>query len=217
MSLSAWWKRWKSASSPEEDELEAQRQLMPKESALLATEPIRRSNGGAGEVTINSSMRRASLVHAGGLSSVDAADAAVQNSVPERRAYIAERAQRFLPSGTVIRQIFGAQRAFPVPLTLIRVIVTPLMGWRVVAVADDAIYVLDATFWLSWRPTRLLRKLPRATHFGPMSGIWHSIQLGSEKVWISMRFFDDVTASDTFLDTPRWHLTSSASGTDARE
>jgi hypothetical protein len=70
------------------------------------------------------------------------------------------------------------------------------MGWRIVAVADDAIYVLVASFWFKWRPTRLLRTLPRSTYFGPMAGPWSRIQLGSESAWVFWRFSPDVRAAD---------------------
>lgn len=70
------------------------------------------------------------------------------------------------------------------------------MGWRVVAVSDDAIYVLEARFWWKWRPKRLLRTLPRTTYFGMMGGPWTKIRLGPETAYVNMRFFKDVRAAD---------------------
>ncbi len=116
--------------------------------------------------------------------------------MPRQRVYVAERFQPFLPPGTVIRQVFGVQRAVPIPISFINAIVTPLMGWRVVAVCDDAMYVLESTFLFKWRPKRLLRTLPRTTYFGMMGGPWTKIRLGPETAWVNWRFFKDVRAAN---------------------
>ena len=48
----------------------------------------------------------------------------------------------------------------------------------------------------TWRPTRLLRTLPRSTYFGPIGPLWTRIQLGPETAWVSGRFSADVAAAD---------------------
>lgn len=118
--------------------------------------------------------------------------------VPFSRLGIARRSAPFLPHDAVIRHLFCAQVFSPwwrfPPWGLLYV--SPVMGYRVVAVADDAIYILAASRWLRWHPKRLLRTLPRHTTFGPLRGPWTRLALGSESAWVFGRFYGDVRASD---------------------
>jgi hypothetical protein len=187
------WKRWTSAPSPEEDEAEAQRQLVEHELLVQRLSPQRASAAAVVEIQPASG---SPLLRESPPPSPKAATGSWDYPMPSQRVYIAERAQAFLPSGAVIRQVFGVQRAFPIPISFINAIVTPLMGWRVVAVSDDAVYVLEASFWFKWRPKRLLRTLPRTTYFGMMGGPWTKIQLGPETAYVNWRFFKDVRAAN---------------------
>jgi hypothetical protein len=119
--------------------------------------------------------------------------------VPPHRRYIAERAAKFLPPAIVIRQIFGAQCFFPWLIGPLYLLYAPFKRWRVVAIADEGIFVFAARFWFDWRPTRLLRTLPRDTLLGPPHGIWSRIQIGPERAWVNMRFFPDVNSANTDL------------------
>ena len=38
--------------------------------------------------------------------------------------------------------------------------------------------------------------LPRETRLGPATGVWHSIEAPSGKIWIHRRFFKDTEAAD---------------------
>lgn len=129
----------------------------------------------------------------------------MQGRVPPHRAYIATRVERLIPPGTTVRQVFGGQCLFPYLVGPIAALCLPFIRWRVVAVADDAIYVFSATYWWRWRPRRLLRRVPRGTRLGPVAGIWSQIQLGRERVWVSWRFFDDIDAADRDLDRALGH------------
>jgi hypothetical protein len=154
--------------------------------------PLPHGAGNVGEVGLSTGFTDANTLAADrGISATR-----MRGQVPPHRAYIARRSQRFLPPGMVVRQVFGAQRFFPWLIGPLELLYTPFMRWRVVAVADDGIYVLKATYWLTWRPKRLLRRLPRPTRLGPVSGIWPRIQLGPERVWVNWRFFDDIDAAD---------------------
>lgn len=133
------------------------------------------------------------LDHAG----MTRAGASVADSVPQRRRYIAERVACLLPAETAVRYMFGGQCFHPwIWIGPLNPVYAPFMRWRVVAVADDAIYVFAARFWLDWRPTRLLRVLPRNTTLGPVHGFWSSIRLGPERVWVNWRFYEDLRAAD---------------------
>ncbi len=123
----------------------------------------------------------------------------MEHAVPQRRHYLARRVARFLPPETLIRQVFGAQCYTPWlvgPLSVLYILYTPLMRWRLVAVTDDGIFVVSASYWSGWRPKRVLRVLPRRTQLGPVGGPWARIQLGPERVWVNWRFFPDLRAAD---------------------
>lgn len=123
--------------------------------------------------------------------------------LPWQREYIARRLTPLLPTGTVVRQVFGAQRYPPWligPLRLLDLLFAFIFGWRVVAVTDQGIYVFKATFWLTWRPKRLVHRLPRQTRLGPVAGIFPRIRIGPEWVWVNWRFFEDIRDADRELD-----------------
>lgn len=131
---------------------------------------------------------------------VELSTTSMRGRVPAHREYIARRAQRLLPPGTTIRQVFGAQCFFPWLISPLALLYLPFMRWRVVAVADNGIYVFSASFWLRWRPRRLLRRLPRNTRLGPVAGVWPRISLGPERVWVNWRFFGDIDDADYDLE-----------------
>jgi hypothetical protein len=123
------------------------------------------------------------------------------HTVWARHLDIARRCEPFLPPGTVIRHVFGA-RPYPVLLPgLVRLPLAVLLGDRIVAVTDDAIHVLRASPWRTWRPTRLLRTLPRNSRLGPIEGMFHApIRLGGETLRVPWSFYPAVEAAD--LDLP---------------
>jgi hypothetical protein len=128
---------------------------------------------------------------------------ASQALLPFSRFAIAERALRFLPEGAHVRHIVRGQifspwwRAIPIVGWLY---VSPVQGYRIVAVADDAMYVLAATYWFRWQPKRLVTTLPRNTRFGPLTGPATRLKLGAEAFWLLWRFYIDARASDDDLD-----------------
>jgi hypothetical protein len=192
--MPGFWQRWTNAPSPEEDEAEAQRQLFEHE---LLDRPLSLASKRPGAaVTVRDKPAATFMPQESPRIANDSTGGASEYQMPSQRVYVAERVQPFLPTGTVIRQVFGVQRSVPIPIAVINVILTPLRGWRVVAVTDEAIYVLAASYWLTWRPKRLLRTLPRTTYFGLMDGPYTKIQLGPESAWVFWRFYKDVEAAN---------------------
>jgi hypothetical protein len=120
----------------------------------------------------------------------------MEHAVPQHRQDLAVRAARFLPPGSVIRQVFGAQCFTPWLVGPLLVLYAPFMTWRLVAVADEGIFILSASNWFLWHPKRVLLVLPRRTELGPVGGLWSRIQLGSERAWVNWRFFSDLRAAD---------------------
>jgi hypothetical protein len=126
-----------------------------------------------------------------------------QALLPFSRFAIAERASRFLPAGVEIRHIVRGQIFSPwwrlIPI-LGNFYISPVQGYRIVAVTDDAMYVLAATYWFRWQPKRLVTTLPRETRFGPLRGPATRLTLGAEAFWLFWRFYVDARASDEELD-----------------
>jgi hypothetical protein len=105
---------------------------------------------------------------------------------------LVKRAQPLLPPGTRIRQIFLAGTLSPkatavLCITIIGAPVAMLINHqRMIAVADDAIYVLKCGRLTPTKPTRVLRTLPRTTRFELAGGTmaWH-ITVPPEKLWVT--------------------------------
>jgi hypothetical protein len=105
------------------------------------------------------------------------------------------RSQPLLPEGAVIRQAFSCQTG-PNPMwAAITAFIFVSIKYRIVAVTDDAIYVMDSSK-LKLAPKQIIATLPRSTRIGPVSGLWTRVQLGDERVWINKRFRKDVEAAD---------------------
>jgi hypothetical protein len=119
---------------------------------------------------------------------------------PEPRKNLVQRSAPFLPPGSEIRQAFIYQTA-PHFLFFIIVYLTGLsifwIKYRCVAVAEDAIYVLEsAKHSGGGKPQRLLGTLPRHTRLGPVSGRWARVTILGERGWVHQRFHDQVAAAD---------------------
>jgi hypothetical protein len=116
---------------------------------------------------------------------------------------LAERAAPLLPSGSHVRQAFVCQTAPYFALFLINWATGLAMFWityRCVAVAEDAIYVLDGPklpkLWGGAKPTSIAGKLPRHTQLGPVSGRWGQTTLLGERHWVKRRFHAEIAAAD---------------------
>ena len=112
------------------------------------------------------------------------------------RDKLKERVQPLLEPGEQVQQVFMAQAASPYWVIISYWILIVKGGYRIVAVTDRNIVVFKAGAFMPSKPGKLLQRLPR-TAIGPLSGkLWGTATLGSEKLWISRRFFSDVTAAD---------------------
>jgi hypothetical protein len=111
------------------------------------------------------------------------------------RDKLATRSQPLLPDGATIRHVFVGQTG-PNPMWLaVTSFILFSVKYRVVAVTDDAIYVMHSSK-MKLAPKEIVATLPRSTRIGPMSGLWTRVQLGDERVWINKRFRKDVEAAD---------------------
>ncbi len=99
----------------------------------------------------------------------------------------------------MVRQAFIAQSA-PSFGFFVLVYVTGIpfrTTYRLVAVTDDAVYVLDSTARSGGAsPQAVAGVLPRATVFGPTSGTWTELTLLGSRHWVHRRFYDQLAQAD---------------------
>lgn len=107
------------------------------------------------------------------------------------RDKLRERSQPFLEPGEEIQQIFLAQTASQYQL-VIPIWFLLSNRYRVVAVTDRAVVVLEAARMVNSKPTAVRTRLPRNTPLGTPSGIWAVLELGGEKLRVHKRFHNDI-------------------------
>lgn len=117
-----------------------------------------------------------------------------------------DSAAQFVQPGETIQEVFWAQTAsawtaaalggFGLLGALVRTFVN---RYRIVAVTDQRILVLDAGKWSARKAQSLVTELPRATRLGPASGLWYTIDTGREKIRVPRRFFKDIAAADSAI------------------
>jgi hypothetical protein len=112
-------------------------------------------------------------------------------------------AAQFLEPGETIQVVIAGQTGSPLvraigsAFGLLGALITVAFNeYRIVAVTDQRILVLDAGRWSYKNARGVVGVLPRATRLGPLSGLWRSIETPSGKVWVHRRFNKDIDAAD---------------------
>jgi len=109
-------------------------------------------------------------------------------------------AAQFVEPGETIQEVFGAQTASPMTAPLIGALVALIINrYRIVAVTDRRILVLDAGKWTQRTARAVVTELPRATELGPTSGLWTKIDTSTGKIYVRRYFFKDVKAADAAI------------------
>jgi len=109
-------------------------------------------------------------------------------------------AAQFVEPGETIEQVFGAQTASPLTAPLIGSLIALIINrYRIVAVTDRRILVLDAGKWTQRTARAVVSELPRATRLGPTSGLWFKIETPAGKIHVRRYFYKDVNAADTAI------------------
>src|SRR6202042_1214568 len=109
-------------------------------------------------------------------------------------------AAQFVEPGEPIEQVFGAQTASPLTAPLVGSLIALIINrYRIVAVTDRRILVLDAGKWTQRTARAVVSELPRATRLGPTSGLWFKIDTPAGKIHVRRYFYKDVNAADTAI------------------
>ena len=109
-------------------------------------------------------------------------------------------AAQFVEPGETIQEIFGAQTASPMTAPLIGALIALIINrYRIVAVTDRRILVLDAGKWSQRTARAVVTELPRETRLGPTSGLWTEIEIPAGKIYVRRYFFKDVKAADSVM------------------
>lgn len=112
------------------------------------------------------------------------------------RAKFRKRIEPKLDPGESIQQVFLAQTGpNPYWLFLAYLILFWTKYW-VFAVTDRRILIFRTSFWVPSGVKDLAATLPRSTRFGPVSGLWATIEIGPTRYWVHRRFHKDVQAAD---------------------
>jgi len=106
-------------------------------------------------------------------------------------------AVHFVVPGEKIQEVFGAQTASPWMFPLIGALIMLFINeYRIVAVTDQRILVLDSGRFNMKKARGVVESLPRGTVLGPGKGIWHAIETPSDTLRVHRRFFKDLEAAD---------------------
>ena len=109
-------------------------------------------------------------------------------------------AAQFVEPGETIEQVFGAQTASPLTAPLIGSLIALIINrYRIVAVTDRRILVLDAGKWTQRTARAVVSELPRSTRLGPTSGLWFKIETPAGKIHVRRYFYKDVNAADSAI------------------
>ena len=108
-----------------------------------------------------------------------------------------ESAAQYLQPGETVQAVFGAQTASQWLAALTGVFVfLGLNRYRIFVVTPVRVLVLDAGKTSMKKARGVVAELPRSTHLGPGSGLWHVIPVGDEKLRVHRRFFKDLETAD---------------------
>jgi hypothetical protein len=112
-------------------------------------------------------------------------------------------ATQFVAPDETIQEVFGAQTGSPLVRAIAgtfgligAIIAASFNQYRIVAVTDQRILILDAGKWNMKNARSVLDVLPRPTTLGPCTGVWHTIEVPSGKIVVHRRFFKDIEAAD---------------------
>ena len=108
----------------------------------------------------------------------------------------------FLQPGEQIESIFAAQTTSAWFALISYWIIVLRNSYRVVIVTDRRILLARSGRFTITPVKEIVREVPRATQFGPPSGLWFKTEALGETLYIAKRFHKDVIAADAAAASP---------------
>ncbi len=107
-----------------------------------------------------------------------------------------QSAAQYLRPGERLESVIGAQTRSNYLVIATGVLFFAINNYRIVAVTNDRILVLDAGKLGMTKARGVVSEVPRFTRIGPGRGVWHQVQLGEDKLRVHRRFFKDIEVAD---------------------
>jgi hypothetical protein len=115
------------------------------------------------------------------------------------RDKMVESATPYLQPGETLQCVIGAQTKSQFLILVGYLPFFILNRYRMLAVTQWRILVLDTGSWSQTKARGVVAVLPRNTLLGPGKGVWHVIPAGDEKLRVHRRFFGDMAYADSAL------------------
>lgn len=113
------------------------------------------------------------------------------------RVKITSKAAPFLEPGEQVQVAFAGQTASQWLMLMGVVWFLLINKYRNVVVTDRRILVLDSGKFAQAAPKSVIASLPRATKFGPPTGVlFCKLTVGNESIRVHRRFYGDITQAD---------------------
>lgn len=105
-------------------------------------------------------------------------------------------AAQYLQPGEQLEAVVGAQTRSNYLIVVSGLLFYALNSYRIIAVTNNRILVLNAGKWSMARARGVVGEAPRFTRLGPGRGVWHQVTVGNEKLRVHRRFFKDIDVAD---------------------
>jgi hypothetical protein len=115
------------------------------------------------------------------------------------RDKMAASAAPYLQPGEQLQSVIGAQTKSQYLIMLGYLPFFLLNHYRMIAVTQWRILVLDTGSFSQTKARGVVAVLPRATRLGPGKGVWHVVPAGNEMLRVHRRFFKDMEYADSAL------------------
>lgn len=121
------------------------------------------------------------------------------------RKSMRKAAAAYLRPGETLQCVFSAQTtsgygsltgAFPGPVQIISWFTGARNRYRIFAVTDQRVLVLDAGPLNASQAYGVVAELPRSTPLGPPTGLFHVINVKDEKLRVGFPWFKDIQKAD---------------------
>jgi len=115
------------------------------------------------------------------------------------RDKLTERVQPLLEPGEQVREIWWGQTGPDPTFVLLTWLVIFFSRYWICAATTNGAVICTVKGQRSLRPVSVAQRLPKGSHFGPLTGaLWSkaSVTIDGKPLWIARRFYGDVERAD---------------------